>query len=278
MKTEVVTITPEMAEEWLKKNIRNIRPLRKAAVSYLAAEITAGKWELTHQGIAFGADGILVDGQHRLAAIARAGVPVECMVTWGIQETGTCAIDSGTKRSFGARLGMSTRRAAVMAAIARIRNCGAAAHGEFDPIHPYDVARADAAFGEVYSYGETSVRRWSKTRGGLSRSPQVAAMTVLLSAYPDHTDQLTATFNAFIAGDVSLLSPVELAYWRQCHQGVAAITVGGNYVVADFARAWAAFDPSRNSERHRLCIREPRSICRDVAKSHIIPAIKAIAE
>ena len=100
MRTEVVTITPEMAAEWLAKNISN-RPLRMSTVEHYASQISRGKWQRTHQGICFDRHGNLIDGQHRLHAIVMAGVSAVIMVTWLDSDVATMSymVDHGAKRS-----------------------------------------------------------------------------------------------------------------------------------------------------------------------------------
>lgn len=80
MKYETTDVTPQQAEEWLAKNAEFQRKLRDSVVDKYARDMINGQWQLTHQGIAFDAKGRLIDGQHRLAAIAKAGVPVKMLV------------------------------------------------------------------------------------------------------------------------------------------------------------------------------------------------------
>lgn len=82
--SKIETISPQQAENYLKFNPHN-RAIRWGHVESLKQDILAGKWMLTHQGIAFGSDGNLVDGQHRLLAIQASGKPVQIMVTRGLQ-------------------------------------------------------------------------------------------------------------------------------------------------------------------------------------------------
>ena len=96
--TTVETITPQVAEEYLSHNIKN-RKIRKEAVAMIARDIASGRFKTTHQGIAFFEDGTLADGQHRLKAIMKAGVPVDLMVTRGLKKEGMAAIDRGTARN-----------------------------------------------------------------------------------------------------------------------------------------------------------------------------------
>lgn len=105
--TDIETISPAIAKEYLDKNTLN-RKLRPNLVDHYANLIHADQWLLTHQGIAFDSDGRLLDGQHRLAAIHRADKPVTMMVTRGLppeakNHLGSIptmdVIDSGSNRS-----------------------------------------------------------------------------------------------------------------------------------------------------------------------------------
>jgi hypothetical protein len=98
MRTELVKITPAMAQAMLGKNVNN-RNLSERAVTLLVEAMKAGDWQITHQGIAFYEDGSLADGQHRLAAIIRFGHPVGMMVTRGLPKGVAMTIDSGRRRS-----------------------------------------------------------------------------------------------------------------------------------------------------------------------------------
>ncbi|MCL3993772.1 hypothetical protein [Streptomyces lavenduligriseus] len=98
MRTEVRTVTPELAREWLERNINN-RPLSRQTVTHLARAIERGEWRLTHQGIAFDENGRLVDGQHRLEAVVKAGLPVEVLVAHGVPRAAFTVMDTGRKRT-----------------------------------------------------------------------------------------------------------------------------------------------------------------------------------
>lgn len=77
---DTVNVTPEMAQEWLDKfNTRN-RAISRSKVNLYKNDIKQGNWSLTHQGIAFYVNKELADGQHRLKAIAEAGIPVKTII------------------------------------------------------------------------------------------------------------------------------------------------------------------------------------------------------
>ena len=98
MNMEILDVSPELATEWLTHNTSN-RPLSKGTVQQLAARIQRGEWQLTHQGIAFDEDGVLIDGQHRLAAIVKADIAVPLTVTYDVPRTAFTVMDTGRKRT-----------------------------------------------------------------------------------------------------------------------------------------------------------------------------------
>lgn len=63
------TATPELALSWLKRNRKN-RHVSFRRLCYYATQMTQDAWKETGQPIIFTSDGELLDGQHRLWAIA----------------------------------------------------------------------------------------------------------------------------------------------------------------------------------------------------------------
>lgn len=114
MKSKVVMVDPSLAAAWLTKNAQNNRPMRKTTVANYAEQMQAGQWQLTHQGVAFGVNGALIDGQHRLAAIVQANVIVPMMVTVNAPLTSFEMLDCGVKRTVADRLVMDPRVVAVL--------------------------------------------------------------------------------------------------------------------------------------------------------------------
>lgn len=98
MKTELVSVTPSLAREWLKKNTKN-RAIRPSHVETLRQSFERGEQVTTHQGIAFDTDGILIDGQHRLSAIAlmHEGFSFLMLVTWGLDREKVFAVVDATQ-------------------------------------------------------------------------------------------------------------------------------------------------------------------------------------
>lgn len=97
---EVETITPAMARVWLDHHNTRNRKIRGKRVALIASEIRSGRWTLTPDCIAFDAYGTLINGQHRLAAIVEADLPVCAIVAYGLPAQSFDVTDDVMKRSF----------------------------------------------------------------------------------------------------------------------------------------------------------------------------------
>lgn len=117
---EVVEITPALAKEWLQRNTHN-RNLRDRVVNGYAADMTAGAWREDGQSIKFAADGTLLDGQHRLAAIVLSGVAVRILVVRGLPNDAQDTMDVGAKRTMADVLRLRGESHAVTLAAALLR-------------------------------------------------------------------------------------------------------------------------------------------------------------
>lgn len=101
--SEVVHVTPVLAEQWLSRNCRN-RKVNRRTVAMYARAMQRGEWMLTGEAIKFASSGDLLDGQHRLAAIVETGVTVPLLVIYGLPPMVQDVLDTGRKRSAGDQL------------------------------------------------------------------------------------------------------------------------------------------------------------------------------
>lgn len=104
---QLMQISPEMASELLKRRLPN-RPVSKARIRVMITDMREGRWVFNGEPIILSEDLALIDGQHRLMAVAEAGVTVPMMVIVGI---GTSAdvlmsIDQGQRKTAGDLLHM----------------------------------------------------------------------------------------------------------------------------------------------------------------------------
>lgn len=115
VRSKVQTVTPTKAEQWLEANTTN-RPISKSVVRGFAEAMKRGEWVVTHQGIAFDVNGVLIDGQHRLAAIVEADVPVEVMVFSEVADGTFDVLDTGKRRNAADVLAIEGEKSSTMLA------------------------------------------------------------------------------------------------------------------------------------------------------------------
>ena len=101
MYTEQVTMTPAKAQELLDRSDLRNRKATKSLVLELSRRILEGEWQCSPQGISLCPKGNIVDGQHRLLAIAKAGRSVPIRVTYNTPPETFTILDCGKKRTAG---------------------------------------------------------------------------------------------------------------------------------------------------------------------------------
>ena len=92
-------VTPEIAAEYLSKNIENNRKAKPSRIAAYARDIETGHWLFTGEAIKFDVDGHLVDGQNRCLAVLRAGLATQILVVRGLSKEAVYVLDSGMSRS-----------------------------------------------------------------------------------------------------------------------------------------------------------------------------------
>lgn len=92
------SISPSLALALLERNTHN-RPISDERVQVYARDMRAGVWQDNNQGIAFGRDGKLYDGQHRLWAVVESQATVRMLVVRGLPPEARETIDQGRSRT-----------------------------------------------------------------------------------------------------------------------------------------------------------------------------------
>lgn len=213
-RSQWMEVTPELAAEWLKRNVRN-RPCTVDTVAAYARDMRAGHWAATHQGLAFNDRDELIDGQHRLAAVLLAGVPVRMMVTFDLpaQVAGQAAttmdsIDRGKPRSLAHQLALQhgLKEASLIAAVAT--QVAALCSGE--RTRRLSVAQALAVYHEFQASTQFIIEHRCKSHG--FRSAGLLAAFVL--AHATEAGKIAPLFDAFNDTAVALAPGSPLAKLR----------------------------------------------------------------
>lgn len=171
IQTIVENITPERAAHYLKRNVDNYRNMSKSKITMYAEEMKAGKWQLNGEGIVFDESGKLKNGQHRLAAIIQAGVPIQMTVTTGVSENVTI-YDNGMSRTTkqmaqaGGATDISNTETAVATALV----------GRFNPISKGQVL-------DWIGKHASDLKRAYRISGANNRKSMSSRMSCVLGAY-----------------------------------------------------------------------------------------------
>ena len=197
----VETITPEIAAQYLSRNAKN-RSIRKQEVEAYVREIKRGTFALTHQGIAFDERGYLIDGQHRLMAIATAGIPVQMVVSRGVVPTALTVIDRGASRTIRDVVTLNStesgenysmlRNGVMLSAMSQLASCGYRKM----KLTPNEIMKLFEAFNEhvgvAYRHGI------NKT---LNRSQIISAAIAAMQCGVSH-DNVEKFFRVFNKSDI----------------------------------------------------------------------------
>jgi hypothetical protein len=197
MKTSIVRITPKMAREWLQTN-RNNRHVNANKVSLYAADMMAGRWRLTHQGIAFDENGNLIDGQHRLLAIIKADCEVTMSVSTGVPNDSKWMFDIGNNRRGSHAIEMNGFKNST--ALAATINCIKNILGDrYLPPMPNDIMnRVALSMNDEITESIHSV--YSKCNaGGIGKKAIYVAIHVLMCRVANR-DRVDEIFRKVLAG------------------------------------------------------------------------------
>lgn len=117
MQIEIETIQPDVAKHMLVSNTIN-RALSTHTVSKYASAMERGEWMLNGEAIIFDNSGKLANGQHRLHACVKSGIPLKTLVVRGVQEESFKTFDGGKNRKAADILSISGEKNTVALASA----------------------------------------------------------------------------------------------------------------------------------------------------------------
>jgi len=226
VQTELMEVTPELAQIWLGRNTQN-RRLKAAQIAAWAKEMLDGRWQVNGESIKLAGSlfdpSMLLDGQNRLHAILRAGVPVKTFVVYNLPVHTQLTMDSGSKRTASDNL-----------TINGIKNASVVA----------SVAALSIRFSEGYLNGYGSSVANSRVAEWIEGHPEIAVSAAVASSFAikaDATKTLTAyTHWRFAQVDADAATN----FWRDAAEKVGLIP--GDPVLALTNRLATA---RRNKER-----------------------------
>jgi hypothetical protein len=215
-RSEIRIVTPEWAQQVLNRHEESIsqgkfrqRPLNIKTVKKYATDMKAGNWALTGQGISFDNEGNMLDGQHRIAAVASSGVSLQMLVMWdlepennGVKTINLC--DIGKNRNVSQQLkinGMSYYSEIGTGARALL----VLARGNIDtrPSIPQTIAVASLMENNMLRMLEILIANNQKSK---ARGFVLAPLTLLATADKDMAEMFAMEFNEMV--NLGKTSPV----------------------------------------------------------------------
>ena len=173
----VENIGPEQAKKYLGMNYDKNRTVRQAHVVGLAEQMKAGQWVLSAQGIIFDENGTLIDGQHRLMAIIKAGVVVPITVTRGAPEASFKVLDSGSGRTMADALMIPRKVVSVIA-------LGVLAGSNSRVSRKYHATEVERVYMEIGSICEAvTLTKGASSRYFGSATTSLMAVCAILNGY-----------------------------------------------------------------------------------------------
>lgn len=234
-------VTPETAEEWLGRNERN-RHLRASRVVGLARAMSLGLWEFNGAAIRFDTKGRLLDGQHRLHAVAESRVPIWVVVVRGLDPEVQNTVDVRARRTVSDQLqrdGLDdAKRRAAVARLLIEWECRSEGAKTLERRATDAEVNARARSEEVAA-ATAAARRYRR----LPISPALAALLWHLceKAAPGCAD---AFFSAVVDGETQPEGSPQRSLWKRLWANDAQPTREAQ--IAYFWRAWSAFRTGRS--------------------------------
>ena len=142
LSVDLVYITPQVAKKYLSYNTQN-RKESPRNVMFLVEQMKKGLFLENGESIVFDNNNKLLDGQHRLMAIAKAGLSFHIPVVRGVMKNTMATYDTGKNRSSIDVLGLNG-----------FKNCGTLS-SFVKLIYKYEIKQSKAKFVNAYNRTET---------------------------------------------------------------------------------------------------------------------------
>lgn len=231
-------VTPEVASRLLENNEGN-RRIRPSVVTKYAAAMLHGNWKVTPEPIVISSTGRLMNGQHRLHAVIKAGVSISLFVVRGVDVALFEALDRGATRSAADALGIDKKLAEVCRLAAIINKNRAIKSG--NNVLDSEIKEMADVLGDEHSSLMSACRTTGKT---FSSAPFRLAATVRTLAGED-ADYIHSLYRNMVLANVSQLPPIAQSLLGAIVSGRLLRGAGFEAQKDMLARAWVLFDKSK---------------------------------
>lgn len=239
MEAKVLRITPQIAAELLEGNDSN-RRLSEETVKAYAALMERGVWKLNGEAIKVAKNGILLDGQHRLSAVIRSGITIECLVVFGIDNQVFDTLDQGKKRGMSDVLSIKgeanvTALASILRLLCRL---------EMNPTNPTLSSTVPIDVMENYLIKHPDVRIYAAKCGRANNLGEKSIMGAFWFLFAQKNPELADSFFESIIDGVNLSSgnPVRILRDRLLvNKASNTSKIPTKVIAALIVKAWNAY-------------------------------------
>lgn len=160
-------VTPRLAAFWLENLNTHNRDERSANLEAYCRDRLDGFWPITPQGLGFGKDGLLLDGQHRLLMVVKTGKATVFLIVFGLDDEAQRVLDRQARRTCGEQwkldgITQGNRRAAIIRALWGIATAftGSPTQHDYDQMAEKHKAALDWIVGILNRQGGSFPRPW----------------------------------------------------------------------------------------------------------------------
>jgi len=232
---DVEVITPAMASNMLETiNVKN-RKIRPAVVDRYAAMIRNAEWKLSPEAIVIANTGRLLNGQHRLSAVAKSGEAVRFLVIRGPSEDVFEVLDRGALRSTSDALQSEKRVTEVARLIVTTANGNA--RMTTDPAVKSVIDKIGTAHADLMEHCSTCATLFS------SAPFRLAAVARMM--HGGSQEYVMSMYRNLVLARIDDLPPIGHAIVKMHMTGRASSAGGHVAQVKALGLAWSVFDPAK---------------------------------
>ena len=203
---EWVSVSPNMAKQWLDTVNTKNRRIRKWWSNALAQMILRGDWVPNPQPLSFDPSGTLLDGQHRLLAIVTANQNVTLSIAYDVDPRAMKFIDTGVKRTTEDTTSLSSKTAQVARRAATVLYGGSAA-GNANIVLEIAQSGVEEVSERLNAYCKRSTKIFC------SAPMRLAAVALVMDGYDE--SEVFSRYSAFANQDYLAMTKAMMSFNRQ---------------------------------------------------------------
>lgn len=199
---QILLVTPEMASDWLShRSYDRNRKVSKTIVAKYLNDMKGGRWKTTRQGLIFDTHGKIIDGQHRLSAVANGDLTVAFWIYPDEARDNFEVLDQGYKRQAAQLLNVPNSLIVASGArfLASLSDNDAFGLARFNRITAPETYHMVQVFPELSRLAVAAAE--IRTATWIPSAPHLAILTQASRTETGSAEKLAAWRQGLIAGD-----------------------------------------------------------------------------